>query len=165
MLNVNSVLALVFSAAIGLATCANCACRVLADEVGPLGEQGLSDAEVDSIRKIIVSWTNAFVKGNLELWDSYWAKGSVLMPPGRDVITGQSKRNALAKTSPYDNIKTATFSDWAIVGRDDLAVVSNNIEIQSKSGGPPAVSKQLIILRQREKGKWLVQAVMFNPMD
>jgi ketosteroid isomerase-like protein len=118
---------------------------------------------VDAVRQTILSWTDALVKGDLELWDSY-REGGILMPPEHGCVVGQSKRDALAETPPYDDIKKATFSEWAIVGRGDLAVASNNIEIEPKSGGAPAVYKQLVVLRQHENGKWLVQAVMFNSL-
>jgi ketosteroid isomerase-like protein len=136
----------------------------LAGEGGPLGLQGLSNNEVDAVRQTILSWTDALVKGDLPLWDSYWAQGGILMPPDHGCVVGQSKRDALAETPPYDDIKKATFSDWAIVGRGDLAVASNNIEIEPKLGGAPAVYKQLIVMRQQGNGKWLVQAVMFNSL-
>jgi ketosteroid isomerase-like protein len=86
------------------------------------------------------------------------------MPPHRGRVVGQAKRHALAETPPYDDIKKATFSDWAIAGCGDLAVVSNNIEIEPKSGGTPTVFKQLIVMRQQENGKWLFQAVVFNSL-
>jgi len=162
--NFNSLLAFVVAAAIWLAPCNNSICKALAEESGPFGVQGLSNNEVDAIRQTILSWTNALVEGDLALWDSYWANDSVLMPPNRGRVVGQSKRDALAETPPYDDIKKATFSDWAIAGRADLAVVSNNIEIEPKSGGTRTVFKQLIVMRQQENGKWLVQAVMFNSL-
>ncbi len=137
----------------------------LASEIGALGKQGLSNVEVTSIKQTIVAWTDALINGDLELWNSYWAPGSVLMPPGLGRITGAAMRNSLARTPPYDNIASATFSDWDVVGREDLAVVANNITIQPKSGGPPNVSKQLIIMRRHGTNKWLVQAVMFNALN
>lgn len=144
---------------------APCTYKALAEDGGPLGVQGLSKSEVEAIRQTILSWTDALVERDLAVWDSYWARGSVLLPPGRGRVTGDAKLNALAKTPPYDDLEKATFSNWTIAGRGDLAVVSNNIEIEPKSGGTPTVAKQLIVLRRHESGKWLIQAVMFNSLE
>jgi hypothetical protein len=67
----------------------------------------------------------------------HYRKNKRRQPPDHGCVVGQSKRDALAETPLYDDIKKATFSDWAIVGRGDLAVASNNIEIEPKSGGAP----------------------------
>jgi|GEM_PF-3588774 len=161
-LKFSCLFALVLLAASWLAPCGGGACKALAEAEGPLGVQGLSNSEVKAIRQTILSWTDALVKRDLADWDSYWAKGSVLMPPGHALVTGDAKLNALTKTPPYDDVEKATFSDWAIVGRGDLAVVSNDIEIKPTTGGAPTVARQLIVLRRHESGRWLIQAVMFN---
>ena len=163
-LNVNSLRALVMGAAVWLAPCYNSIGKALAEDGAPLGVQGLSQTEVGAIRRTILSWTDALAARDLTLWDRYWAKDSMLMPPGGGRITGVSGLNAVAKTPPYDDIKKATFSDWAIAGRDDLAVVSNNIAVEPQSGGAPAIFKQLIVMRRHKNGKWLIQAVMFNSL-
>lgn len=133
-----------------------------AEEMSALGAQGLTDAEVRVIKETINAWTDALVHGDMSRWDKYWAEDAVLMPPGSARITGDAKRNALAASPPYDDIGSATFSDWDVVGRDDLAVVTNNITIEAESGREPSTSKQLIIMRRHADGKWLVQAVIFN---
>ena len=161
-LRFSSLFAFVLLAASWLAPCGAVPCKAFAEAQGPLGVQGLSTSEVKAIRQTILSWTDALVKRDIADWDSYWAKDSVLMPPGHALVTGDAKLNALAKTPPYDDVEKATFSDWAIVGRGDLAVVSNDIEIEPKTGGAPTAARQLIVLRRHESGKWLIQAVMFN---
>ena len=62
--------------------------------------RGLSSNEVDAIRQTILSWTDALVEGDLALWDSYWAKESVLMPPDCGRVVGPAKRDTLAETPP-----------------------------------------------------------------
>lgn len=132
-----------------------------ADEASVLGVQGLPKNDVAKIKETILGWTDTLAKGDLDAWDSYWAKDSVLLPPGTDPVIGNAKRNAIAKHPPYDNIAKVNFSNWAVAGRDDLAVVSNTVTIERKSGGAPSAFKQIIVLRL-DGGKWLVQAVMFN---
>jgi ketosteroid isomerase-like protein len=162
--NVNGLLAFVFIATVWLAPCNNSIGKALAEESGPLGVQGLSNDEVDAIRQTMLSWTDALVEGDLALWDTYWAKDSVLMPPDHGRVVGKPKRDALAENASLRRHQEGNIFGLGYRWPRDLAVVSNNIEIEPKSGGTPTVFKQLIVMRQQGNGKWLVQAVMFNSL-
>ncbi|MEM1129863.1 MAG: DUF4440 domain-containing protein [Pseudomonadota bacterium] len=135
---------------------------VQAQDAGGLGVQGLDDDDVAQIKQVITDWTDAFVAGNLSEWDSFWATDAVLMPPGQARIDGEGKLNAFASTPPFDDVASASFTDWDVVGRDDLAVVTNDITLMSETTGTPSVAKQVIVLRRNANGNWLIQAVMFN---
>ena len=132
--------------------------------ITPLGVQGLSDAEVATVKETIETWTAALVKGDLAAWTGFWAKDAVLMPPGHVAFTGNAERDAYAKAN-FQGLAKATFSDWTVVGRDDLAVVSNIITVERKAEGAPIVAKQIIVLRRQSDGRWLVQDVIFNSND
>lgn len=102
------------------------------------------------------------VGGDVELWDGYWAPDSVLLPPAQGPVVGDAKRNALVEAPPFDDIPKATFSDWTVAGRDDLAVVNNTITVESETGSAPLAFKQMIVLRRQADDRWLVQAAIFN---
>jgi hypothetical protein len=129
-----------------------------------LGIQGLSNNEVDAVRQTILSWTDALVKGDLPLWDSYWAEGGIFDAArsrlrSRSVEARCARRNASLRRHQEGNIFGLGYR-WP----RRSCCRSNNIEIEPKSGGAPTVYKQLVVLRQQENGKWLVQAVMFNSL-
>ena len=133
-----------------------------ADTNTTLGEQGLSDAQVADIKETINVWTQDLIDDNFETWAAHWAEGGALLPPGHDRIIGRDNLIAYMKKT-YDSVEKLTFSDWDVVGRDDLAVVTNNVRFDLKvdSGGPIHI-KQIIVLRLHDDGEWMVQSVIFN---
>lgn len=125
-----------------------------------LGPQGLSDSEVEAIKTTIDAWTTALTKGEIDEWNSYWAPGSVLLAPNEQAVTDNTKRDVLARAPQYADMESFSFSDWDVVGRDDLAVVHNNITVTGTA--PPPVMKQIIVLRKQANGDWLIQAAIYN---
>ena len=73
-------------------------------------------------------------------------------------------RNAYIQSN-FKDVANATFTAWAVVGRDDLAVVTSNITWEYESGGSPTTVKQLIVLRLHQDERWLIQSVIFNSSE
>ena len=133
-------------------------------EGAALGEQGLTDAQVATIKETIETWSQDLVDGDFEAWAAHWAEDAVLMPPGHDRVVGREQLVTYMKAN-YDAVATLTSTDWDFAGRDDLAVVTNNVTFTAKSGGgdgAPVHIKQIIVLRMHDDGAWLVQSVIFN---
>jgi len=134
-------------------------CPVIAsaDESGSLGAQGLSDNETEAVRQMLVAQSDSLAKGEVEKYASYWAEGAVVMPANHERIEGRDEIvKFVVETFPPGT--TTTTTDWDIVGRDDLAVVTNVPSITVNST-PDAteVFDQIIVLRRTE-GAWRVQA-------
>jgi len=129
-----------------------------------LGAQGLPDAEVAAIKDVVETWTHALVAQDFDNWVTYWAEDGVLMPPDHDRVVGHSQLLAYMEAN-FMELESITFSDWNVVGRDDLAIVANSFIVTPKSArrsGMPEVGKQIIVLRTNDDGRWLVHSVIFN---
>ena len=129
-----------------------------------LGVQGLSDRELVVIQDTVESWTHALVTRDLDTWVTYWVEDGVLMPPDHDRVRGHAQLLACFQVN-FGSLESISFADWNMAGREDLAVVANTVTVTTKSesgNGVPVVGKQIIVLRARDNGRWLVQSVIFN---
>jgi ketosteroid isomerase-like protein len=129
-----------------------------------LGAQGLSDTACAAIKDTVETWTHALVTQDLDHWMASWAEDGVLMPPEHERVSGRANMLAYLQAN-FGPLESITFADWTMAGREDLAVVANTVTVTPRSeggAGAPVVGKQIIVLRAREDGRWLVQTVIFN---
>jgi ketosteroid isomerase-like protein len=127
-----------------------------------LGASSLSRTETDEIQALIERWTSDLVAGRIAAWESVWADDAVLMPAGHARVVGRAAiRDYVTRNLPATGFR---FTDWGFAGRDDLAVVANQVEIQNKAAGPSSmILNQMMVLRRGEDRRWRLQAVIFTP--
>ncbi len=123
-----------------------------------LGAQGLSQAEVGQIKSTIQQWATALADKDYEQWEGLWAQDGVLVMPGQGRVVGRANV-AEAARSHFRLVSSFTFTDWAVVGRDDLAVTLSTITLDAEIRN---VTASLIIVLRKGGEQWLVQAVMFE---
>ena len=130
-----------------------------------LGANTLSQVETDKLRSLIETWTEALVTGQIAEWKSFWAGEAVLMPPGHRRVSGLGNI-ADYVTNAFSPGMRYRFSDWSFTGRDDLAVVANQIELNTgdTDGDPSRAFNQLIVLRLGADQSWRIQTVIFTPI-
>jgi len=129
-----------------------------------MAAQGLAASEVDAIKRMMADWTDAMLAGDKAKWRRYWAADGVLMPPGHARVRGHEALVDFADAN-FGAIRGYAFSDWAVAGREDLAVVTNTMRTYASAeatGDPSATLKQMLHLRKGADGGWQVQAVIFN---
>jgi len=123
-----------------------------------LGPQGLETAEVAAIKSLIEAWTKDLSAGDYGAWAKYWARDPVLAPANHERIVGEQGIAKFAR----ENLGGSTgfsFNDWTIVGREDLAVVTNTLTWEASGGA--STYNQIIVLRKVD-GNWRVQSVIYN---
>ena len=132
------------------------------DSSPALGANTLPDGEADRLRSLIEAWTDDWVAGRMAEWKDYWAEEAVLMPPGQQRIAGIS---ALADyvTQSFQPGLRYHFSDWSFTGREDLAVVTNQIALSGSDAEATAAFNQMIVLRRDSDRRWRIQTVIFTP--
>lgn len=132
---------------------------------GPaLGPNRLPDDVTDQVRALIETWTNDWVTGQTAAWAGFWAEKAVLMPPGHQRLTGLGDITDYV-TKAFKPGLRYRFSDWSFTGCDDLAVVTNQIELNDDGGDADAstVFNQMIVLRRDADQAWHIQTVIFTP--
>ena len=135
------------------------------DSSPTLGANTMSSEETDQLRSFIETWTDDLVSNQIAEWDSFWAGEAVLMPPGHQRISGLSNI-ADYVTKAFSPGMRYRFSDWSFTGRDDLAVVANQIELNTgdTDGEPSQAFNQVIVLRRGADQNWRIQTVIFTPI-
>ena len=130
-----------------------------------LGANTLSQEETDALRSLIETWTDDLTSGQVAEWESFWATEAVLMPPGHQRIAGLSDIADYC-TKAFDPGIRYRFSDWSVTGRDDLAVVANQITLNpgGTDAGSSQTFNQMIVLRRGEDQSWRIQAAIFTPV-
>ncbi|MEM7123055.1 MAG: SgcJ/EcaC family oxidoreductase [Pseudomonadota bacterium] len=131
-----------------------------ADEVGELGVQGISDAETEAIKQVIVATANDLAKGDFAAYAQYWVEGGVLMPMNHPRLVGRENIVKFVEAN-YTKGTEVTFSDWEFAGRDDLAVVTNNAHFMPGDSGEVQKVDQIIVMRKQDDGQWMVQAAIW----
>ncbi|MEM7123026.1 MAG: DUF4440 domain-containing protein [Pseudomonadota bacterium] len=126
-----------------------------------LGDQGLSDSDVDAIKQAVETWSNDLVVGDIDTWQTYWDANGMLMPPDQPRVVGRDNITAFI-TANFGGLKSLTLTDWVVAGRDDLAVAVTTVSWVTADGEASDPAKQVIVLRRHDGGRWLVQTVMFN---
>ena len=136
-----------------------------ADPSQTLGPNTLTASETEGLRSLIESWTSHLVAGRIAEWQSFWAEEAVLMPAGHQRVAGRSNIVDYA-THEFPPLKSFRFSDWSFAGGDDLAVVANQIELDTDGQDGPSVAayNQIIVLRRDADQRWRVQTVIFTPI-
>ena len=129
-----------------------------------LGQHGLSDSEVRTIEQTVEAWTKALADHDLDEWVTYWAKDGVLIPPGHPPVVGHAQLVAYI-AADFGGISDFAFSDWRVVGREDLAVATNDISWPAVGAGARIDARQTLVLRRNDDGRWLVHNVIFNMGD
>lgn len=134
------------------------------DPVPSLGANTLPEKDTEGVRSLIETWTNDLVTGQIAEWESFWAEEAVLMPPGHQRLSGL-RSIADYVTQAFKPGLRFRFSDWSITGRDDLAVVTNQIELETQrtEGGSATAFNQMIVLRRAKNQGWRIQTVIFTP--
>ena len=127
-----------------------------------LGANTLPDGEADRLRSFIEAWTDDWVAGGMAEWKTFWAEDAVLMPPGHERIAGVSKLADYVTQSFKPGLRYR-FSDWSFTGRDDLAVVTNQIALSSDDAEAATTFNQMIVLRRDTDQHWRIQTVIFTP--
>ncbi len=132
------------------------------DSIPALGANTLPDGESDRLRSLIEAWTDDWVAGRMAEWKTYWADEPVLMPPGQPRIAGVG---ALADyvTQSFTPGLRYRFSDWSFTGREDLAVVTNQIALSGSDAAAATAFNQMIVLRRNGEQRWRIQTVIFTP--
>ncbi len=157
----HSVVSAAFAALLALVTAVHPTVAA-ADTAGTLGVQGLTEEEAAAVQQVVQTQTDDLMKGDFEAYASYWADDAVLMPMDHPRINGQQDIVTFVRQKFKDGT-VVDYSDWDVVGRDDLAVVSNNatITLASKPDSPEQID-QIIVLRRHDDGRWLVQAAIWD---
>lgn len=134
------------------------------DPYPTLGANTLPEIETDQVRNLIETWTDDLVTGRIAEWKGFWAEEAVLMPPGRQRISGLSNITDYV-TQAFGSDMRYRFADWSFTGRDDLAVVTNLIELNTDGEGGEASTafNQMIVLRRGTDARWRIQTVVFTP--
>ncbi|MEM0906389.1 MAG: nuclear transport factor 2 family protein [Pseudomonadota bacterium] len=128
-----------------------------------LGVQGLSNSDAAGVKRQVEAWTEALHVRDYDSWKTFFAKDAVLAAPGHERIKGVNEIAAWAKKTMGISM-TFSYNTWAIVGRDDLAVVTNSLIWRTEGVDARDASRfnQMIVLRKNADGDWLVQSVIFN---
>jgi len=134
------------------------------NSIPALGANTLPDGESDRLRSLIEAWTDDWVGGEMAEWETFWTEEPVLMPPGQQRIAGAGKLADYVTQSFAPGLRYR-FSDWSFTGRDDLAVVTNQIALSSEGSDAEAatVFNQMIVLRRDTDQHWRIQTVIFTP--
>ena len=134
------------------------------DPCPALGANTLSQNETEQLRSLIETWTDDLTSGQVVEWESLWAAEAVLMPPGHQRISGLGNI-ADYVTKAFSPGMRYRFSDWSFTGRDDLAVVANQIALapDDADAGSAQAFNQMIVLRRSEDQGWQIQTVIFTP--
>ena len=135
-----------------------------ADPSRALGANTLPAGETEKIQTLIETWTSHLMAGRFAEWESFWAEEAVLMPAGRPRLIGRSNI-ADYVTREFGSGMEHRFTEWSYTGRDDLAVVTNMIELSTKGmdGAPSTSFNQIIVLRRGADEGWRIQTVIFTP--
>ena len=131
------------------------------DTIPALGANTLPDGESDRLRSLIEAWTDDWVGGEMAEWETFWTEEPVLMPPGQQRIAGAGKLADYVTQSFQPGLRYR-FSDWSFTGREDLAVVTNQIALSSDAAGTLTFN-QMIVLRRDSEQRWRIQTVIFTP--
>ncbi len=137
----------------------------MADEFGQaLGPNALTAAETDQIRSLIETWTTDLITGHVAEWESFYSEDAVLMPAHHPRVVGRGNIRDYV-TREFGPSKGYRFSEWSCAGKDDLAVVSNQIDLElgGDDGPSSAIFNQMIVLRRAPGQDWRIQAVIFTP--
>ena len=134
------------------------------NSIPALGANTLPDGESDRLRSLIEAWTDDWVGGEMAEWETFWTEEPVLMPPGQQRIAGAGKL-ADYVTQSFTSSLRYRFSDWSFTGREDLAVVTNQIALSGEGSDDAAAMtfNQMIVLRQDSDQRWRIQTVIFTP--
>ena len=129
-----------------------------------LGANTLPEGEAYRLRSLIEAWTEDLLTGQIAEWRDFWTEEAVLMPPGQERITGLDKVADFVTQAFKPGIRDR-FSDWSFTGREDLAVVTNQIALSGGDGDAKGISafNQMIVLRHNSNGQWRIQTVIFTP--
>ena len=136
------------------------------DSYPTLGANTLSEAVTSQVRTLIETWTDDLVTGRIAEWESFWAEEAVLMPPGHQRVSGLSNV-ADYVTKAFSPGISYRFTDRSFTGRNDLAVVTNQIELNTdgEDGEAASAFNQMIVLRHGTDQSWRIQAVIFTPIN
>ena len=132
------------------------------DSIPALGANTLPEGESDRLRSLIETWTEDLVTGHSSEWRSFWAEDAVLMPPGHERIMGLDKISDFV-TQAFKPGLSDRFSNWSFTGREDLAVVTNQIALSTDGSDAATTFNQMIVLRQDNDQRWRIQTVIFTP--
>ena len=131
-----------------------------------LGANALPTGEPERIRSLIESWTTALVTDRMSDWASHWWEDGLLLPPNHPRVVGRSNILHYA-THIFYRCSGFRFSEWSFAGQGDLAVVTNQIELDTTGeDGPLAVVfNQIIVLRRDAEQAWRIKAVILTPIE
>ena len=134
------------------------------DSIPALGANTLPDGESDRLRSLIEAWTDDWVGGEMAEWETFWTEEPVLMPPGQQRIAGVGNLADYVTRSFTPGLRYR-FSDWSFTGREDLAVVTNQIALSGEGSDAAAATtfNQMIVLRRDNEQRWRIQTVIFTP--
>ena len=133
------------------------------DSYPTLGTNTLPDNVTDQIQKLIETWTDDLFAGRIAEWKSFWAEEAVLMPAGRERVSGLGDITDYV-TQAFSPDLRYRFTDWSFTGRDDLAVATNHVELNA-DGAASQTFNQMIVLRRDTDQRWRIQAVIFTPIS
>ena len=137
------------------------AASAAAEDSGALGIQGLSDAEVEAVKSLILTQTEYLEEQDIPAYARTFTETAVLMPLDHPRVIGRDNIVAFVEQNMSEGA-TVTYSDWDVAGREDLAVVTNNATISSNnSGSIPRVIDQIVVLRFHEASGWQVQTAIW----
>ncbi|MTH95376.1 DUF4440 domain-containing protein [Roseibium sp. RKSG952] len=132
------------------------------DLTSPLGVEGLDVGDAEAVQDVVTDWANAWVNGEMDKWDSYWAPNSVMYAPNHPPLTDGEKRALADKLRPTDIANITSFENLALAGRDDLAVVTFQLGIILTSGKTLPSDNYMVVLRKQDDDAWKIQAFMYN---
>ena len=132
------------------------------DTYPTLGANTLPDNVTDQIQNLIETWTDDLVAGRIDEWQRFWAEEAVLMPAGQPRVSGLGDITDYV-TQAFSPGLRYRFTDWSFTGRDDLAVVTNHLELNT-DGEASQTFNQMIVLRRDTDQRWRIQAVIFTPV-
>ncbi len=122
----------------------------------------VSDCEIAEVKSAFEDCTRCFEAKDFDTWATYWTEDAMLMPPGagrvvgRDAIVDYMKEN-------YSDVDRVALSNWEILGQGDLAVMSTDVELESRAPSEPM--KQVIVACKNDAGDWQWKIIIFNACE
>jgi ketosteroid isomerase-like protein len=120
----------------------------------------LADTETTAIKDMFEASTRALLDGDLDKWETYWAEGAVLMPPGHASVKGRAALVDFASKN-LGHLDTFELSNWTFEGQGSLAVVTTDVTWNSEDGDN-LTGKQVVIAIKDASGAWKAQKVIYN---
>lgn len=122
----------------------------------------LSAADAAEVRAAFEKFSQHLETQEFEPWSRYWAEDGVIMPPGQPRVVGRAALVEYARNY-FGDLKKLTLSNWQVFGSGSTAVLSTDVDWETKSGEkPPQADKQVIVAQKGDGENWQWKIIIFN---